>query len=173
MNKQTSAPERGKPARGGGPSGKRSGASKRSAGPSPKKGSAEARRRAAAVLEVLAGASKPSQAASALGLSTNRYYMLELRALEGLVSACEPKRRGAGPDPGRELESLRRECSQLRRECTRYQSLARAAQRALGLSLESEPPSGAKRRTRRTMPRALRAADLLKQDAAQTPEAEA
>lgn len=43
----------------------------------------DARRRAAAVLEVLAGARTPTQAAEALGVSLPRYYLLEQRAIGG------------------------------------------------------------------------------------------
>jgi hypothetical protein len=50
-------------------------------------GSREARRLAAAVLEVLAGVRSPSDAARVLGLSLARYYQLEQRALAGLVTA--------------------------------------------------------------------------------------
>src|ERR1700675_2184497 len=52
------------------------------------------RRRAAAVLEVLGGAKRPVEAAENLGIALPSYYLLEARALEGLVSACEPKPRG-------------------------------------------------------------------------------
>src|SRR5262245_34880168 len=79
--------------------------------------SAEARRLAAAILEVLAGTQLPSEAARGLGLSLARYYQLELRAVAGLVAACE--RRRGGPAPAGDLAALRRECERLRRECAR------------------------------------------------------
>src|SRR6516164_6368790 len=56
--------------------------------------SLEAKRLAAAVLEVLAGTRGPSEAAAALSISLPRYYQLEGRALEGLLAACEPRRGG-------------------------------------------------------------------------------
>src|SRR5262245_30685610 len=59
--------------------------------------SAEARRLAAAILEVLAGARTPTQAAQALGLSLPRYYLLESRALHGILVACERRSVGRGP----------------------------------------------------------------------------
>jgi len=71
--------------------------------------SAEAKRIAAAVLEVLAGSRGPSEAASVLGISQARYYQLETRALAGLVAGCEPRRRGTRKGPT-ELSSLRQEC---------------------------------------------------------------
>src|SRR5262245_62256655 len=72
--------------------------------------SPEARRLAAAILEVLAGTQLPSEAARGLGLSLARYYQLELRAVAGLVAACEGRRRGRGLAPGHDLAALRREC---------------------------------------------------------------
>src|SRR5207248_1760535 len=56
--------------------------------------SREARRLAAAILEVLAGARTPTQAAQALGLSLVRYYQVESRAMHGLVAACEARPKG-------------------------------------------------------------------------------
>ena len=70
--------------------------------------SVEAKRLAAAVLEVLAGARLPSEAASVLEISLARYYQLETRALAGLVSACEGRRRGRGRKSGSEVADLRR-----------------------------------------------------------------
>jgi hypothetical protein len=44
-----------------------------------------------AILEVLAGLRTPAEAAQSLQISLPRYYVLETRALEGLVAGCEPK----------------------------------------------------------------------------------
>ena len=130
--------------------------------------SADAKRLAAAILEVLAGARTPIEAAQALGLSLPRYYVLEVRALHGMLVACEPRSVGRGPSPESALAALRRECEQLRRECGRQQALVRAAQRSIGLT----PPSpaarpaeknGKKRRQRRPMARALKAVARLTQ----------
>jgi hypothetical protein len=132
--------------------------------------STEAKRIAAAILEVLAGTRGPSEAARLLGISLARYYQLEARALAGLVAGCEPRRRGVRKGPT-ELASFRQECNQLRRECARLQALVRAAQRTVGLVPPSPvpaPPSvstggtGRKRRKRRPRARALKAAALLR-----------
>jgi hypothetical protein len=56
--------------------------------------SREAKRLAAVLLDVLAGARTPPQAAEALGVSLPRYYQLEGRGLTGLVAACEARPRG-------------------------------------------------------------------------------
>jgi hypothetical protein len=48
--------------------------------------SREAKRLAAAILEVLAGTQAPAEAARWLGISVARYYQLEVRGLAGLVA---------------------------------------------------------------------------------------
>jgi hypothetical protein len=125
----------------------------------------QARRLAAAILEVLAGARTTGDAARALGLSLARYYQIEARALAGLVSACEDRRRGRRGGPGGELAALRRECEQLRRECSRQQALARATRRTAGLTPAPAPAAaegGPRRRARRPTARALKMAALLR-----------
>jgi hypothetical protein len=140
--------------------------------PDHKEPSAEASRRAVAILEVLAGQRTAGEAATALSISINHYYLLERKALVGLTAACElaPKgRQGAGLE--KQLETVQRELEQCQRECLRQAALVRAAQRAVGLSAVP-PPTAAKRaggngksqtaksKTRRRRPqvRALRAA---------------
>jgi hypothetical protein len=130
--------------------------------------SAEAKRLAAAILEVLAGARTPTEAAVTLGLSLARYYVLEERALQGMLVACEPRTMSRGPSPESALAALRRECDQLRRECTRQQTLVRAAQRTIGLApptpaARGPQTNGKKRRSRRPTARALRVAARLKE----------
>jgi hypothetical protein len=130
--------------------------------------STEAKRLAAAILEVLAGARTPTEAAQALGLSLPRYYLLEDRAMQGMLVACEPRSLGRGPSPQSALAALRRECDQLRRECTRQQTLVRAAQRTIGLAPPTPatraPERHGKKRRRRPTARALRVAARLSQD---------
>jgi hypothetical protein len=135
--------------------------------------SAEGKRVAAAVLEVLAGARTPTAAAEALAVSLPRYYVLELRALHGMLIACEPRALGRTVAAESALAALRRECDQLRRECARQQALVRAAQRAIGLPppappTRPTPAHGKKRRSRRPTARGLRAAAQLT-DAAPPP----
>jgi hypothetical protein len=136
-----------------------------------------ARRLAAAILEVLAGLRGPAEAAQVLGISLARYYQVERRALDGLLAGCEPRRRGAGQRGPSELATLRQECSRLRRECARQQALVRAAQRTVGLAPApaepppSPPPTGTsrKRRPRRPQVRALRMANLLREESTAPP----
>jgi hypothetical protein len=111
---------------------------------------------------VLGGTLTPADAAAAMGVSPPRYYLLESRALEGLVSACEPRAKGPGHSLARELESLHREHERTRRELARAQALARASQRAVGLSLPQKPARAEGKRKRRPVVRALRAAKHMK-----------
>jgi|SRR6185295_20175999 len=124
----------------------------------------EMRRRASAVLEVLAGARTPSEAAEALSISLPRYYLLEARALEGLITSCEPRPRGWAAREGRSVHALRRENDRLRADLSRTQALARAIQRTTGLPEKEEARAasgGRVHRKRRPRARALRAAKAL------------
>ncbi len=149
--------------------------------PTPRGGASEqARRQAAAILEVLAGVRRPSEAAQVLGTSLPRYYQLEQRALAGLVLACEPAPRGPRHDHARELAKLQREKQRLQRECDRQQALVRVAQRSLGLAPPAAKPpgkvpagtadgaAGKRRRSRRPAVRALKAARALAKDVSVT-----
>lgn len=150
----------------------------RRAGPALRGGDEEARRRAMVVLEVLGGMLTPVQAARALAVSSVRYYKLEQQALEGLLAGCEPQLPGPSRRPEKEFEKLRRKLEKLEQECSRYRALARAAQRAVGLSLAApeeggEQELGKGRRRRRPKPRALRVASMLRSELPETPAAAA
>ena len=135
--------------------------------------SREARRLAAAILEVLAGARTPAEAAAALELSLPRYYQVEARALRGLLAACEARPRGRQPSLEHELAAVRQENQRLQREVARQQALVRAGQRAVGLAAPAPPAQGtAKKVRRRRTARALRVAAQL-QTAAAPPAAAA
>jgi hypothetical protein len=127
----------------------------------------EAKRLAAALLEVLAGVRTPTEAATALGLSLPRYYQLEGRALRGLLEACEPKPKGRQPSAERELAALRRDKERLGRELARQQTLVRLAQRNIGLAPPGPPTAasaksnGKKTRRRQPKARALQVAARL------------
>ncbi len=141
-------------------------------GPNVKGGGREARRLAAAILEVLAGGLTPSEAASALGISPPRYYVLEARALEGLVSGCEPRAKGRTRGPEAELAELRKEHERARRELARSQALARVAQRAAGFTApkaKKDEPGKRGRRKRKPAVRAMVASKRLQS----APEGEA
>ena len=75
--------------------------------------SREAKKLAAAILEVLAGGRTPTQAAEALSVSLPRYYQLEVRGLRALLAACEPRPRGRQQNPLVEGAELRRQNERL------------------------------------------------------------
>jgi len=125
----------------------------------------ETKQIAAAILEVLAGARTPTEAAQALGVSLTRYYLLEERGLQGLVRACEPRPRGKVVSVESQRAKLERECDRWRRECARQQALVRASQRTIGLSAPAPLPAssnGKKRRKRKPVVRALHAVACLR-----------
>jgi hypothetical protein len=131
-------------------------------------GTADANRLAIAILEVLAGVRTPAQAAEALAISVPRYYQLETRALDGLVSACEPRSKGKQPSPEGKIAALERELDRVQRECGRQQALVRVAQRSIGLKSPPPSPKSSKqegRRKRRPTVRALKAAEALRKNA--------
>lgn len=149
--------------------------------PSPSPGAApgaEAHRRAAVVLEVLAGVRTPSEAAAALKVSVNYYYLVERQAVGGLVAACEPRPKGKRPDHHRQLAALEQALQRSQRDCQRQAALVRATQRAVGLPVTPAPDAAADKKTSRgkkgqaaarrrrpTSVRALRLARTLKEKA--------
>lgn len=132
-----------------------------------KQASPHARRLAACVLEVLGGGRTPVQAARELGLSVPSYYLLEGRAVQGLVAACEPVPKGRVRSEQSELGKARREAERLKSECTRYAALVRIAQRTIGLSAVPPPkpkPGGKGHKPRRPAVRALKAVARLREN---------
>lgn len=144
-------------------------------GPALHAGSSETKRLATAILEVLAGVRSPADAAKTLEISLPRYYLLEQRALAGLLAACEPRAKGPGRSVEREIANLERALAASQRECARQQALVRAAQRAVGLAPPQPPKAtlknGAKQtRRRRPAARALRAARAIEVNSSGTNE---
>jgi hypothetical protein len=136
--------------------------------------SREAKRLAAAILEVLAGLRTPADAARALEVSLPRYYQVESRALGGLLRACEPRGKGRQKSVEQEVTVLRRDQERLRHQLARQQALLRLAQRSVGLA----PPAplvsakGSGKKTRRPVARALQVAVRLRPQAVPVPEPE-
>jgi hypothetical protein len=131
-------------------------------GPRIEAGSVDARKAACLILEVLGGLRTPTDAAKALGVSTQRYYGLEAQALEGLVHACERRGPGRQRTTGGHIAALEAKVAQLERECARRQALIRVSQRTLGLAKAAEPlPPAPGKRRRKPAIRALKAAAEL------------
>lgn len=127
--------------------------------------SREAKRLAAVLLDVLAGARTPPQAAEVLGVSLPRYYQLEDRGLNGLVAACEARPRGRQANAETELHTLTKENGRLKKELARYQSLVRLTQRTVGVPPPAPAKVAGKRRKRKPTVRAMRRADRLREEA--------
>ncbi len=125
----------------------------------------QAQRFAATILEVLGGLRSPPEAAEVLAISLPRYYQLEARALEGLVTALAPRPQGKQPSLDLRVKSLEKQLEAARRQCSRQEALVRVTQRALGLATAakpSEPPRDARgRKKRRPTVRALKAARTM------------
>lgn len=117
------------------------------------KGSRASRKAVAAILEALSGEIGTAEAAELMGVSLSRYYQLEARALQGMLGAMEPKKRGIQKTPERAILGLEAEKKLLEKELRRHQSLLRAANRSLGLAKggrkkASSAPKGRKRGAR-------------------------
>jgi hypothetical protein len=123
-------------------------------GPKALEGSREALRMAAVILETLGGLRTTQEASLVLEIALPRYYLLETRALQGMVTALEPRPKGRRPDPGLELIRLREDVERLEREVLRYQALHRASQRALGLPKEEAAPASGKAKRKAPVRRA-------------------
>ena len=108
-------------------------------GPKAVRGSDAARRQAALLLEVWSGVRTTAAASEAMGVAVTRFYQLEARALQLIVSAMEPRPRGRQVSAESELTKLRAEIQRLRRDVERFQSLYRTSQRALGVAVARPP----------------------------------
>jgi len=110
----------------------------------------EARRQAALILEALGGLRSATEAAEAMGIAPARYYVLERRAIRGLIEALEPRPPGRQRSLEAELEHFRREKERLERELLRYQALHRASQRAIGVPREDGAAPARRRKKKAT-----------------------
>jgi hypothetical protein len=130
-------------------------------------GTPEAKRQAAIVLEVLSGLRRTEDASEAMKVPLPRYYLLETRALQGMISALEPRPVGRQRRPESEIAELKKEKDRLQRELHRSQALVRASQRALGIPQPPKPDDKSKlpgtgRRKRRATVRAVRTVKALR-----------
>jgi len=125
-------------------------------------GSERAKRSAAVILEVLAGVRGTYEASVAMGVSPNRYYQLEARALTGMIQALEPLPRGRRKGPEEDVKHLTAENGRLKREVTRLQSLVRVAQRSLGIQVTPGKKGGDASRRRKPSHRGKKVVALLR-----------
>ena len=112
-------------------------------------GSAEAKRTAPVILEAFAGLRTTQQASDELGIALARYYVLETRMLQAMITALEPIPRGRKRSEDAERKQLEDDNQRLRREVLRLQSLYRTAQRAVGVKDASKAVSKGRPKTTR------------------------
>jgi hypothetical protein len=135
--------------------------------------SPDGKRRAAVVLEVLAGVRTPQQAAEVLGLSVPGYYQMEDRATHQLELGCEARPRGRQANGESKAAALVKEVGRLKQELGRYQALVRLAQRSMGVPAAAPPAKAAgQKRKRKPVVRAMRRAERLRAEADQAAGAE-
>ena len=142
-------------------------------GPRALAGSEGARRSAAVILEVLSGLRGTAEACDALSITPMRYYVLETRALQGLVGALEPRPRGKKRSAEDEMREIRREKQKLERELARTRALVRAAERTIGIpaaGAKSRVGADGKKKRRRRPERAGRAIAALRAPSVTTSE---
>jgi len=128
----------------------------------------EARRTAAVILEVLAGLRSASEASEVLGMALARYYVLERRAVSGMVDGLGPRPRGRPRTDEERARQLTAEVERLQGEVARLESLHRLSQRAIGVPVEPARAGKAGRRggkvsRRRAKPRAGRVLSRLRE----------
>ena len=111
-------------------------------------GSVDARRAAAMMLEVMSGVRTPTEAAQVLGMSQMKYYLAESRALQGMVTALEPRPRGRRTKKSEDiLAKVTQERDRLKRDLNRMTSLLRLVRKGAKLGEpEQTMKSGRKRR---------------------------
>lgn len=134
-------------------------------GPGAVGGSEGARKAAAVILEVLSGVRGTAEGCEALGITPMRYYVLETRALQGLVGALEPRPKGKRPRPEDRLREMEKEKGRLERDLARTRALVRLAERTIGIPAAA--PGGkmtaqGKKKRRRRGERAVRAIAALR-----------
>ncbi|MGH9317250.1 MAG: hypothetical protein ACRD1P_09095 [Thermoanaerobaculia bacterium] len=132
-------------------------------------GSDGARKAAAVILEVLSGLRGTAEACEALSITPMRYYVLETRALQGLVASLEPRPRGKKRSAEDEVREVRREKQRLERELMRTRALVRVAERTIGIpaaGAKSKIAADGKKKLRRRPERAGRAIAALRAPAA-------
>jgi hypothetical protein len=99
--------------------------------------------RAALILQVRSGQLTATAAARQMGLSRQRYYQWEKRALRAMLQALEdrPKGRPSRSRPDREKLSLKRKVKELEKQLRRFQLKEKLRARLHKLK-ESLPKSG-------------------------------
>ena len=119
-------------------------------GPKALSGSADAKRKAAVILETLGGLRTTQSASEELEIAPMRYYVLETRMLQAMIDALEPQARGRKRAVEKEVAKLRDDKAKLEREVLRLQALYRMTQRAVGVREVKKPSARSKGKVTKT-----------------------
>jgi hypothetical protein len=118
---------------------------------------------------VWAGELHPSEAAAALEIGMPRYYQIEKKAFNGVISSCEPaEHKGRQKSEEKVIDELRAQIKILERDLRSAQALARFSNKAEGIASvvsqakKSQGKNGRKRR--RPVARALKVARSLQKE---------
>jgi len=136
-------------------------------GPSTLKGSKGAKASLVVILETLSGACSTGEAAERLQISLSRYYQLETRALQGMLTALEPRPRGRRKTKADEIRVLKAEKKEVERELRRATSLLRAATRSVGVKAAKK---GAKKKRVRRRARGATVLETIRKGASDGPQ---
>jgi hypothetical protein len=100
-----------------------------------------------------------------MGVALARYYQLEARALQAIVSSLEPRPRGRQESAESRERKVNSTVRRLERELHRYQALYRTVQKTLGVApappSSAEEKGGRKKRRMRKVTRGERVAKSL------------
>ena len=135
---------------------------KQATGPSTLKGSKGAKASLVVILETLSGTCTTGEAAERMQISLSRYYQLETRALQGMLSALEPRPRGPRRTKDAEIKALKAEKREVERELRRAMSLLRAASRSVGVKAKKK---GAKKKRARRRARGATVLATIREEA--------
>jgi hypothetical protein len=136
---------------------------KQATGPSTLKGSKGAKASLVVILETLSGTCTTGEAAERMSVSLSRYYQLETRALQGMLTALEPRPRGPRRTKEAEIKALKAEKREVERELRRALSLLRAASRSVGVKARKK--AGAKRKRARRRARGATVLATIREEA--------
>lgn len=142
---------------------------KQAMGPSTLEGSKAAKQAMVVILETLSGVSTTSEAAERLSISLSRYYQLETRALQGMLSGLEPRARGPKKTKDSEIRALKAEANALKRDLRRATSLLRAASRSVGVKAAKKRVASKKKARRRGKARGATVLETIRQGANEEP----
>jgi len=138
---------------------------KQATGPSTLKGSKQAKASLVVILETLSGACTTGEAAERLSVSLSRYYQLETRALQGMLTALEPRPRGPRKTKDAEIRALKAEKREVERALRRATSLLRAASRSVGVKAPKKKGAKAKKKRARRCARGATVLATIREEA--------